>query len=120
MKQQQKEGELKEPIGVFGRLFTNNATARILDYFISHRFHSYSADQVAKDLELSKEIVLEAIDQLETREIVRQDKRMENANDILFTLYVESMTANAIIRAAFEIVNAERNLSEKQNIDSKE
>jgi hypothetical protein len=40
---------------------------------------------------------------------------MENANDILFTLYVESMTANAIIRAAFEIANTERISSEKQN-----
>lgn len=115
MEQQQREGELKEPIGVFGRLFTENAPARILDYFISHRFHSYSADQVAKDLGLSKKIVSEAINQLEIREIVRQEKRIENtANDITYTLYVESMTANAIIRAAFEIANAERISSEKQ------
>lgn len=37
MEQQQKEGELKEPIGVFGRLFTNNAIAKIypLSEFIS-------------------------------------------------------------------------------------
>jgi hypothetical protein len=61
MEQQQKEGELKEPFGVFGRLFTNKATARILDYFILHRYHSYSADQVAKDLELSYETVSAAI-----------------------------------------------------------
>jgi predicted transcriptional regulator len=120
MEQQQKEGELKEPNGVFGRLFTNNATATILDYFISHRFHSYSTDQVAKDLELSKEIVSEAIDRLEKREIVRQDKKLENANDFLFTLYVESMTANIIIRAAFEIANAERISSEKQNREKNE
>ncbi len=46
MEQQQKEEGLKESIGVFARLFTDNATARILDYFISHRFRSYSADQI--------------------------------------------------------------------------
>ncbi|MGD9672069.1 MAG: hypothetical protein AB7U98_01165 [Candidatus Nitrosocosmicus sp.] len=120
MEQQRKEGELKEPIGVFERLFTNNATAKILDYFISHRFHSYSIDQVAEDLGISKKIVSEAINQLEIREIVRQDKKMENANDILFTLYVESMTDNAIIRAAFEIANAERISSERQNREPKE
>lgn len=114
--QQKEEGELKEPIGVFGSLFTNNATARILDYFISHRFHSYSADEVAKDLGLSKEIVLEAIDQLEKREIVRQEKRIENtANETAYTLFVESMTANVIIRAAIEINNAERMSFEKHH-----
>lgn len=119
MEQQQKEGELIEPNGVFGRLFTNNATARILDYFISHRFHSCSADQIAKDLDFSKEIVSEAIDQFEKREIVRQDKRVENtdnlSSDIAYTLYVESMTSNIIIRAAFEMANAERTFFEKQN-----
>jgi hypothetical protein len=121
MEQQQKEGELKEPIGVYGRLFTENATARILDYFISHRFHSYSADQIVKDLELSTEIVSEAIDQLEKREIVRQEKRIENtANETMYTLFVESMTANVIIRAAFEIANAERISSEKQNREQDE
>jgi hypothetical protein len=120
MEQQQKEDKAKEPIGVFGRLFANNATARILDYFISYRFHSYSADQIVKDLELSKEIVSETINQLEIREIVRQDKKLENANDIFFTLYVESMTANAIIRSAFEIANAEKISSEKQNREQNE
>lgn len=119
MEQEQKGEGLKEPIGVFGRLFTENATARILDYFISHRFHSYSADQVAKDLELPNEIVSEAIDQLEKREIVRQYKRIENrnttANDKAYTLYVESMTSNVLIRAAFEIANAERISAERQN-----
>jgi hypothetical protein len=123
MEQKQKEGELKEPIGVFGRLFMNNATARILDYFISHRFHSYSTDQVAKDLDLSKEIVSEALDQLEKREIVRQDKRIENlndyANETAYAFFGESMTANVIIRAAFEIANAERISSEKQNGEQK-
>ncbi|WP_415311999.1 hypothetical protein [Candidatus Nitrosocosmicus sp. FF01] len=116
MEQLHEEEKSKEPIGVFGRLFTGHATARILDYFISHRFHSYSADQVAKDLVLSKEIVSEAIDRLEKREIVRPDKRIENAADeTTYTLFVESMTTNAIIRAAFEIANAERVSSEKQN-----
>lgn len=90
-----------------------------MDYFISQRFQSYSADQVAKDSELSKEIVSEAIDRLEKREIVRQDKRLENinnnVNETAYTLYVESMTANVLIRAAFEIANAERISSEKQN-----
>jgi hypothetical protein len=114
MEQQQKEGELKERIGVFGRLFTDNATARILDYFIAHRFHSCSADKVARDLELSKEIVSEAINRLEKREIVRQDKRAEKADNAVYILYVESMTANVIIRAAFEIANAERMFFEKQ------
>lgn len=80
-------------------------TARILDY-------SYSTDQVAKDLELSKEIVKEAIDRLEKREIVRQNKRTENpsipASEIAYILFVESMIANVIIRAAFEIANVER------------
>lgn len=114
MEQQQKGGELKEPIGVFGRLFTDNATARILDYFILHRFHSFSIDEVAKDLELPNEVVLEAIEQFEKRDIVRQDVSMENTNDIVYTLYVESMTANVIMRAVFEIANAERISSEKQ------
>jgi hypothetical protein len=107
-----------EPIGIFGRLFTDNTTARVLDYFISHRFHSYSADQVAKDLELSNETVSVAINQLEKRNIVRPDKRTKNSsdspNDIAYTLYVESMTANVIIRAAFEIANAERISSENE------
>jgi hypothetical protein len=31
MEQQKKERELKEPIRVFGRLFTDNATAEIMD-----------------------------------------------------------------------------------------
>jgi hypothetical protein len=87
-----------------------------LDYFISHRFHSYSADQVAKDLELSNEIVSEAIDRLEKTDIIRQDKRIENnANETVYTLFVESMPAHVIIRTAFEIANAERISSEKQN-----
>ena len=120
MEQQQKEGELKEPIGVFGRLFTNSDTARILDYFISHRFHSFPIDEVGKDLELPNEIVSEGIHQLEKREIVRQDRKMENTNDIVYTLYVESMTTNAIIRAAFEMANAERISSEKQNREQNE
>ena len=120
MEQEQKEGELKEPIGVFGRLFTDNATARILDYFISHRFHSYSADQIAKDLELPNEILSEGIHQLEKREILRQDRKMENTNDIVYTLYVESMTANVIIRVAFELANAERISSEKQKREQNE
>jgi hypothetical protein len=115
MEQQQKEGELKEPIGVFGRLFTNNATARILDYFISHRFHSFSIDEVGKALKLSNEVVSESIEQLEKIEIVRQDEKVENANDVVYTLYVESMTANVLIRAAFEIANVERTSFEKQN-----
>ncbi len=121
MEQQQKEEKAKEPIGVFGRLFTENATARILDYFISHRFHSFSIAEVGKALELSHEIVLEGISELEKRDNVRQDKRVENADnaakDILFTLYVESMTANAIIRAAFEIANTERNSSKRENTE---
>jgi hypothetical protein len=120
MEHQQKEGELKEPIGVFGRLFTDNATARILDYFITHRFHSFSIDELVKALKLSNEIVSEAIDQLEKRDIVRQDKRIENANNIIYTLYVESMTANVLIRAAFEISNAERIFSEKHSREQKE
>jgi predicted ArsR family transcriptional regulator len=113
MEQQQKEGKTKEPIGVVGRLFTDNPTARILDHFISHRFQPYSVDQVGKALELSNAIVSEAIDQLEKREIVRQDKRGENtANETTYTLFVESMTANTIIRAAFEMAKTER-ISEK-------
>jgi hypothetical protein len=59
--------------------------------------------------------VLEAINQLEIRGIVRQDKKIENANDILFTLYIESMTANVLIRAAFELANAEKIFSEGEN-----
>lgn len=118
MEQQQKEGVLKEPIGVFERLFVDNATARILDYFISYRFRSFSIVEIAKALELSKEIVSEAIDQLEKREIVRHNERIDNnANETAYTLFVESMTANAIIRAAIEIDNAERISSEKQNIE---
>jgi hypothetical protein len=124
MEQQQKEGELKEPIGVFGRLFTENATARILDYFISHRFHSFSIDDISKNLELSNETASVAIDQLEKREIVRQDNGIENsnttANHKAYSLYVESMTANAIIRAGFEIANAERIFSEKQKREQNE
>ena len=120
MEQQQKEWELIEPIGVYGRLFTGNATARILDYFISHRFHSFSIDQVAKDLGLSKKIVSAAISQLEKREIVRLDKRVKNANETAYTLYVESMTANVIIRASIEIANAERTASENQNREQKQ
>jgi hypothetical protein len=69
MEQQQSEEKPNEPNGVFGRLFTENATARILDYFISKRFHSYSADQVAEDLGLSKEIASYAIDQLEKEKL---------------------------------------------------
>ena len=42
---------------------TDNEAARILDYFISHRYHPYTLDQVAKDLELSNKILLEAISQ---------------------------------------------------------
>lgn len=124
MEQQQKEEKAKEPIGVFGRLFTENTTSRILDYFISHRFHYYSVDQVANDLGLPKEIVSEAIEQLEKREIIRQDKRIENsnntANEIAYTLFVESMTANAIIRAAIEIANTERTSSVTQNREQNE
>jgi len=125
MEQQQKEeGELKEPIGVFGRLFVNNATAKILDYFISHRFNSFTIDEVGKTLELSNETVSEGINQLEKREIVRQARNIENsnsnANNIAYMLYVESMTSNAIIRAAFEIANAEGISPEKQNRDQNE
>ena len=115
----QKVGELKEPIGVFEKLFVNNATTRILYYFISRRFHSYSEDQVSRDLELSKEIMSESINQLEKRDIVRRDKRRVDtngvANDLSYTLYVESMTANVVIRAAIEITNAERMSFEKHH-----
>lgn len=115
----QKVGELKEPIGVFEKLFVNNATTRILYYFISRRFHSYSVDQVSRDLELSKEIMSESINQLEKRDIVRRDKRRVDtngvANDLSYTLYVESMTANVVIRAAIEITNAERMSFEKHH-----
>jgi hypothetical protein len=118
VEKQQKVEKAKESIGVFGRLFTNNATARILDYFISHRFHSFSIDELGKDLGLSNEIVSEGINQLEKRDIVRRDKRVEHANntfnDILYILYVESMTANAIIRAGIEIANAE-SISSKES-----
>jgi hypothetical protein len=119
MEQQQKEGELKEPIGVFGRLFAENSTAMILDYFISNRFNSFSIDEVTKALVLSNEIVTAAIERLEKREIVRRDESVGIANDAVYTLFVESMTTNVIIRAAFEIANAERISSEKQNRDSK-
>jgi predicted transcriptional regulator len=77
MEQQQKEGKTKEPIGVVGRLFTDNPTARILDHFISHRFQPYSVDQVGKALELSNAIVSEGINQIEKKEIVRQAKKIE-------------------------------------------
>lgn len=113
MEQQQKEEKAKEPNGVFGRLFTDNPTARILDYFISHRFHSFSIEEVCKALGLSDIMVSESIELFEKREIVRPDKRLENANATAYTLYVESMTANVLIRAAFEIANAERISSEK-------
>jgi hypothetical protein len=111
----QQKGELQEPIGVFGRVFTDNPTARILDYFISHRFNSFSIDEVGKDLELSKAVVLETIGNLEKRDSVRQDKRLENAINTVYTLYVESMTTNLLIKAAFEISQTERIFSEKQN-----
>jgi hypothetical protein len=48
---------------------------------------------VAKVRGLSSEKVSEGINQLEKREIVRQDKSLENANNtgnnIAYTLYVE-------------------------------
>jgi hypothetical protein len=59
--------------------------------------------------------VSEGISQLEQREVVRHAKKNENEKDTVYTLYVESMTANVLIRAAFEIANAERISSEKQN-----
>jgi hypothetical protein len=67
---------------------------------------------VSKALGLSNETVSEGINRLEKREIVRLSKKTENANDManntVYTLYIELMTANAIIRAAYEIANAER------------
>jgi hypothetical protein len=74
--------------GCFRSFQSSCKTARILDYFIFHRFHSFSIDVLGKALELSNEIFSGAIEQLEKREIVRQAKKIKNPNNMSTILLI--------------------------------
>ena len=102
-------------LGVFGRLFSGVAIAKVLDFFIETQ-DIYSQTEVAKHTSLSNKTAFTAINKLKEIEILKLVKRIGQAKIYKLNLE-ESKAAQLLEKAAIEIatVENERIIKEQEN-----
>ncbi len=105
-----------EDLGVFGRLFSGIAPAKILDFFIDHEGLTYSQSEVADGAALSNKTAFSTIKKLAELELLKLDRQIGQAK--MYKLNLEgSKAAQLLSNTSLEIARIENNkiIKEQKN-----
>jgi MarR-like DNA-binding transcriptional regulator SgrR of sgrS sRNA len=101
--------ELQEQ-GVFERLISGPATARLLDFFVTYKDFDYSETDIAELADVSPKTVIKELAKFELTGLVKFTRNVGRAK--MYRLDVNSQTAKALQQLAFAL--AEKDI---ENID---
>ncbi len=108
----------KDDLGVYGRLFSGVAMAKVLDFFIESQEDVYSQTEVAQHTSLSNKTAFTAVNKLKDIEILKLVRKVGQAKMYKLNLE-ESKAAQLLEKAAIEIasIENERIVKEQANYD---
>ncbi len=101
-----------EELGVYGRLYSGSAAAKILDFFLQHDAYSYTVPEATKALGLSNKTVFIIVKKLYRLGILKVERTVGNTR--LYKWNENSKGAKFLSKAATEIAFMEQQVETEE------